>query len=129
MPRAQKAKTKTRSRRQLITPASRARITRMVCAGTCRRCRAFPPDCDCGHFQPVHSYQGTRRGINIQIYLAVAANRDGHRIRYRVHFPALRRKPGAGRRPRAEDLTGTAGTVFDVIERIEQKYERRELLT
>lgn len=127
MPKAKQPKKRSRPRLELVTPASRAIITRAVCQGTCRQCRRFPQQCDCGNYQADHSYQGSRRGIKIEIYLVAAANRDGHRVRYRVHFPALRPKHGAGRRAGAEDMTGTVGTVFDALARIQRRYERREL--
>lgn len=123
---AKARKQKRLSRRQLITPASRARITRMVCQGVCQHCRQFPEQCSCGDYQPDHSYRGSRRGIDIQIKLADHPDRDGLRVRYRARFPARGRK-GAGRLVAPEDLIGTAGTVFDAIQHIQSKFERREL--
>ena len=127
MPRAKEAEKKSRSRRQLITPASRARITRIVCQGRCRHCRQFPDRCACGNYQADHSYRGSRRGIDIRINLADQPDQDGLRVRYRVQFPALGSKDGAGPHVGPEDLIGTAGTVFDAIQRIQLKYERRQL--
>lgn len=99
----------------------------MVCQGVCQHCRQFPQHCFCGNYQPDHSYRGSRRSIQIEIHLADEPDRDGRRVRYRARFPALGRKDGAGRLVGPENLIGTAGTVFDAIQRIQRKYERREL--
>lgn len=116
MPRAKETKKQARARRQLITPASRARITRIVCEGTCRCCRQFQRDCECADFEHEHRYEGSRRGIKILIELRDQPTPAGLRIHYRVRFPG---RPG-------ERLVGIEGTVFDVIQRIQRKYDQLE---
>jgi len=123
-----KKKTKERSR-ELVSPATRSKITRIVCHGLCVKCKEYPQVCVCLKPDVRHVFLGSRRGVRILMELIEQSDRNATRIRYRAFFPAIVHRGAAEWRTPAATLNGMAHTVFSAIASIQHEYERRQLRT